>query len=301
MQYVLVAGATGFLGRKVVMELLKNHKKVRALVRPGSDARSLSLAGVDIVRGDLLEPDSLVPAMYGIDAVVTTAIGYSRRQPGDSLKTDDKGNRNLIDAAQRAGIQRFVFTSILTCDRATSVPHFHQKFLTEQYLERANIPFVALRPGGFIDTLLDFNRQDIARGRFRVMADPDAIASTIHSDDVARYLAQAVDTPTAVGKYIDIATQEPTTLREIAQTLSQTSERDIKLQVVPAMLRATFSAIAGVWSPTMADNAKAMSYVSSGQYVADISRQAQLWDVPTLEDSIRRWVKANSDLWTKEV
>lgn len=173
----------------------------------------------------------------------------------------------------------------------------NHSFFTEQHPEQANIPFVALRPGEFIDTLLDFNRHNIARGTFRVIADPDAISSTIHSDDVTRYLAQAVDTPAAAGKRIDIATQEPTMLRVIAQILSRISERDIKLQVVPAMLRTAFSAVAGLWNPIIQDNAKAMSYVSSGQYVADnISMQAQFWDVPTLEESIQRWVKANSYL-----
>ena len=100
---VLVVGATGDLGGRVVRELLARGKRVRAFVRPGSDAAKLETQGVEIVRGDMLDPASLDPAMLGMDAVVTSAIGYSHRKKGDSLKTDFEGNRNLVDAAKRAG------------------------------------------------------------------------------------------------------------------------------------------------------------------------------------------------------
>ena len=75
---VLVVGATGSLGGKVVDELLKRGKNVRALVRPTSDASRLESRGVEIARGDMLDVDSLVAAMNGADAVITTAAGYTR-------------------------------------------------------------------------------------------------------------------------------------------------------------------------------------------------------------------------------
>jgi uncharacterized protein YbjT (DUF2867 family) len=115
---VLVVGATGALGGRVVGELASRGRSVRALVREGSDASPLSEQGVEVVRGDLVDPASLEPALDGVDALVTTAAGYVRRRKGDSLAAvDDRGNRNLVDAARNAGLGRFVFTSILTCDR----------------------------------------------------------------------------------------------------------------------------------------------------------------------------------------
>ncbi|MFF4259390.1 NAD(P)H-binding protein [Streptomyces sp. NPDC001663] len=62
---VLVVGATGSLGSKVVDELLKRGKNVRALVRPASDASRLESRGVQSARGDMLNVDSLVAAMNG--------------------------------------------------------------------------------------------------------------------------------------------------------------------------------------------------------------------------------------------
>src|SRR5688572_24373351 len=137
---ILVVGATGSLGGKVVKELLTRGKRVRALVREGTNAGHLATAGVEIIRGDMLNRASLDRAMDGSGTVVTTAIGYLRRRKGDSLATvDDLGNRNLVDAARAANIDRFVFTSILTCDKAVDVPHFWQKKLIEDYLERSGV------------------------------------------------------------------------------------------------------------------------------------------------------------------
>jgi len=132
---VLVVGATGHLGRKVVDALQARGKRVRALVRPGSDASALEALSVSIVRGDMLDPDSLDRAMDGVDAVITTAAGYTGHTEGDTADIDVVGNANLAEAAHRAGVRRFILTSILTCDQTPQVPHFWHKKLAEDRLE----------------------------------------------------------------------------------------------------------------------------------------------------------------------
>jgi uncharacterized protein YbjT (DUF2867 family) len=94
----------------------------------------------------MMDPASLEAAMDGADAVITTAAGYTRHSKGDTAEIDTTGNRTLIDAASRAGIRRFVLTSILTCDQTPQVPHFWHKKLAEDRLEERGVPFVALRP-----------------------------------------------------------------------------------------------------------------------------------------------------------
>ncbi len=79
---VLVVGGTGMLGGQVVTALLSRGKRVRALVRPASDAAALMRAGVEIARGDMMEPASLLRAMDGVDAVITTAAGYTHHSRG---------------------------------------------------------------------------------------------------------------------------------------------------------------------------------------------------------------------------
>src|SRR2546428_9684132 len=147
----------------------------------------------------MLDPASLERAMSGSNAVVTTAAGYTRRRKGDSLeKVDDLGNRNLVDASKKMGIRRFVFTSILTCDQARDVPHFWQKKLIEDYLERSGVPFVALRPGAFLGggSARVFS-QGLEKGRMLAFASTTVRWTYIHPNDVARGLALARAVPRA--------------------------------------------------------------------------------------------------------
>lgn len=84
-QLVLVVGATGDPGGRAVDALLARGKRVRALVRVGTDPSRLAAKGVETTRGDMLDPPSLERAMRGVDAVVKTAAGDTRRRKGDSL------------------------------------------------------------------------------------------------------------------------------------------------------------------------------------------------------------------------
>jgi uncharacterized protein YbjT (DUF2867 family) len=96
---------------------LKLDIKVKALIRRGSNSGELQAQGVIVVEGDLSDPKSLPPALQNVDALITTAIGYTSKKRGDSLKSvDNIGNKNLVDAAAKLNIPRFVFTSILTAD-----------------------------------------------------------------------------------------------------------------------------------------------------------------------------------------
>jgi uncharacterized protein YbjT (DUF2867 family) len=290
---ILMVGATGLLGGKVVGELLRQGDEVTALVRDKEAAAPLARQGVRLVLGDLKDAESLHAGLAGgFDGLITTAYGYSHRRKGDSLASvDDVGNRNLIAAAQANGVGRFVFTSILTADRATSVPHFFQKARTETELERSTLDWVALRPGGFLDTLLGFNAASILKGKLIVPTDLAAPASTILSDDLARYLAEAVRAKGTTGERIDIATERPTSILEIAEILTKVTGVKVTAARPPAPLMGILKLVAMLGRGAMADNLRAMEYVATGEYVADLRRQTEVFGPPpTLEDSIRKWI-----------
>lgn len=288
---VLVVGATGLVGGRVA-RLLAQHRPVRALLRPGSDGSDLLNAGITCVSGDLTRPETLLPAVAGVGTVVTTAYGYGRRRPGDSLTSvDDLGNAALIAAAARAGVQRFVFTSILACDKAVDVPHFHQKYRTEQILAASGMPYTVLRPGGFIDTLLGFQESSLRKGRFPALTDPDAPASTIPSWEVARLLAAAVEHPEAAGRCIDIACAEPTTLRRITSMLSIAMGRPIALRTMPNWMSSILLRGLALMDSRMRGMDAAMRFIASGLYVADTHEQTRMFGpIETLESAIVRWV-----------
>lgn len=292
----LVIGGTGQLGGRVARTLVARGIPVRALVRQGSDAARLRSIGVEVVAGDMLDPRSLDRAMDGVAAVATTAIGYMRRRKGDSLESvDDRGNRNLVDAARRAKLDRFVFTSILGADRASYVPHFHQKQVIEDYLESSGVPFVALRPGSLIAVGPggDFWAKDLRSGRITSFGAPDARWSYVDMDDVARCAALATTEPRAIGRRVDVAWDRAVSTRELAAVFAQLLGRPIKVRSLPWVLLSRGMAIAGLFNPWMRDAAAMGRFILSGGYIADTSAMRELFGpVPTVEQTLRNYLVA---------
>ncbi|WP_210571045.1 SDR family oxidoreductase [Streptomyces sp. GESEQ-4] len=286
---VLVVGATGSLGGKVVDELLGRGKNVRALVRPTTDASRLEKRGVEIARGDMLDLDSLVTAMNGVDAVITTAAGYTRG--GKSAHDiDTVGNANLAEAAHRAGIRRFVLTSILTSDQTPQVPHFWHKKIAEDKLEQLGVPFVALRPGAFLDQVATMAGNPIDKGRLIWVAKAGVPLTFVHTADLAAYLAAAVDAEADNGERIDIGWDRPVSMREVADLMGRRAGRKIKVWAVPSIVVRAAGAVVGRFNPVVKDMAAMFGWFDTGRYVADPRRQEQLFGpAPTAEDALARY------------
>jgi len=290
--HVLVVGGTGHLGGQVVEALLGRGKQVRALVRPASDASGLEMLGVEIARGDLMQPESLLRAMEGADAVVTSAAGYTRHSKGDGPDIDTVGNRNLAEAAGRAGVRRFVLTSILTCDQTPDVPHFWHKKLTEDRLEELGVPFVALRPGAFLDQLTQMGGDPFAKRRLMWFGSATIPLTFVLAADVAGHLAEAVDAAGVEGQRIDLGWDRPVSMRDIAEISGRLLGERIRVRTVPAGALRAAGAVVGRFNPMVKDLDAMLRWFQTGRYVADTTRQGEVFGpVPTAEDAIGRLLR----------
>ncbi|MBA4420390.1 MAG: epimerase [Anaerolinea sp.] len=120
---ILVTGATGHIGNVLIRELLQNGEKVRAMVLPKDDLTPIKYLDVEIVIGDVLEQDSLVRAMRGVDTVYHLA-GLISIMPGDAdllQQINVDGTRNMLSAARENQVKRFVYTSSIHA--LTRQPH----------------------------------------------------------------------------------------------------------------------------------------------------------------------------------
>lgn len=286
---VLVVGGTGMLGGQVVTALLDRGREVRALVRPGSDASRLESWGVQIVRGDMMDPRSLDQAMAGADAVITTAAGYTKHRKGDSPATDTTGNANLAEAAARAGVRRFVLTSILTCDETPQVPHFWHKKLMEDKLDGLGVPFVALRPGAFLDQVTRFGGDPVTKGKLMWFGSPNVPLTFVLTPDLAGYLADAVDARGVDGERIDIGWDQPVRMKDVADMMGRLSGSRVGVRSVPLRVLKTAGVVLGRVNPTVPDMASMMGWFQTGRYIANTTRQRAVFGPPpTAEDAIRR-------------
>jgi dihydroflavonol-4-reductase len=109
----LVTGATGFLGSHVARELAGRGGSVRVLVRPSSDSRALDGLDAERFSGDLRDRASLERAVDNVQRIYHVAADYRlwARNPREIYESNVTGTQNLLDAARRAGVERFIYTS----------------------------------------------------------------------------------------------------------------------------------------------------------------------------------------------
>jgi uncharacterized protein YbjT (DUF2867 family) len=150
---ILITGATGTIGRQVVEQLAARGAAVRALVR--DPARADFPAGVELVQGDLTDPDSLRSAFAGVSAFFLL-----------NAVTPDEFTQALIalNVAREAGVERVVYLSVIHSDRFVNVPHFAGKFGVERMIEQMGLSATILRPAYFMNNELTIKDAVLAYG-----------------------------------------------------------------------------------------------------------------------------------------
>src|SRR5438477_537963 len=145
---VLVTGATGRQGGAVIRQMLSRGSKLRALTRKPGDVAALELTrqGVDVVAGDLEVPDSLGPAVRGAYGVYSVqdfwAVGEKR---------EVQQGKNLADAARKAGVEHFVYSSVGGAERNSGIDHWESKWEIEKHIRKLGLPATMLRPVAFME------------------------------------------------------------------------------------------------------------------------------------------------------
>ena len=113
---VLVTGATGFIGSNLVRMLWQDGYQVRALIRPGSNAKAIEDAEIELVQGDILDRESVIRAANGCQALFHCAAAYTFWSPHPEMvyRTNVQGTTIVLDAARDAGVSKVVYTSTVS-------------------------------------------------------------------------------------------------------------------------------------------------------------------------------------------
>jgi uncharacterized protein YbjT (DUF2867 family) len=163
---VLVTGGTGFIGPHVVHTLRAKETPVRALVRNPARATRLVAWGAEPVPGDVTDPASLAAACEGVEAVIHL-VAIIRGGSVDFERVMSQGTKNVVAAAQEAGVRRFVLASALGLNERSkdAVPYFKAKWQMEEAVRASGLEHVILRPsfvfgrdGGVLPTFVRLAR-----------------------------------------------------------------------------------------------------------------------------------------------
>jgi uncharacterized protein YbjT (DUF2867 family) len=191
---ILVVGASGALGRPVCRRLRERGVAVRGLMRHPQRAADLAALGVQTVRGDLVEPATLVAALEGCDRVLACAHGLLGRGRWRSESVDDAGHRALIAAARAARVDRFVYVSGFGVAPDHPVDFFRTKHAIEGVLAASGLAHVVLRPTAFMDQHVHlFNGLNVLRkGKAQLIGPGRKPRCFVATDDVAEVAVHAL-------------------------------------------------------------------------------------------------------------
>lgn len=223
---VLVTGATGFVGPHVVHTLRARDLPVRALVRDAGRATRLKAWGIELVEGDVTDANSLRAACAGVDAVIHQ-VAIIKGAPADFERVMSEGTRNLVSAAQNAGVRRFVLASALGLDERTkdAVPYYGAKWEMERAVRESGIEHVIFRPSFVFGKDGGVLPRFVRLARFApvtpIVGPGTQKLQPIWVDDVAAYYARALDLPSAAGRTFEIGGPDAVTWNEFWERLKR--------------------------------------------------------------------------------
>jgi NADH dehydrogenase len=223
---VLVTGATGFVGPHAVHALRAREVPVRALVRDPQRASRLASWGAELVQGDVTDLTSLRAAVAGVDSIVHL-VAIIKGSRADFERVMAQGTRDLVAAAQDAGVRRFVLASALGLNERSrdAVPYFAAKWEMERAVKESGLEYVIFRPsfvfgkdGGVLPTFVRLARfapvtPIVGPGTQRLQP--------IWVEDVAEYYARAIDLPAAANRTFEIGGPDAPTWNEFWDRLKR--------------------------------------------------------------------------------
>ncbi len=232
MKRILVAGSTGYLGGFVCRELKARGHFVRALARSPEKLAPLRDSLGEVVEAQVTQPESLEQVCDGID-VVFSSVGITRQKDGLTFRdVDYQGNRNLLDAALRAGVQKFVYVSAVngTRLRHLDIVDAHEAFIEE--LEASGLDHTVVRPTGYFSDMsgvLEMAR----RGRVWLIGSGTNRVNPIHGADLAVVCADAIESS---DREIAVGGPQTMTWREVAQLAFEVLDQPARVTCIPVWL-----------------------------------------------------------------
>lgn len=231
---ILVVGGTGTLGRQVVRRALDEGYEVRCIVRPRlSPADFLRDWGATTVQADLTDPSSIPAALVGVSIVIDCATA----RPEESTdKIDWEGKSALIQSAQAMGIQRYIFCSILHCDKHPEVPLMNIKHCTEQYLAASGLNYTVFRLCGFMQAIIGNYAVPILEEKAVWGTTDQTRTAYMDTQDVARLIMASLRTEAAVGRTLPLSGPQAYSNDQVIALCEQLADCDAEVSNIPVWL-----------------------------------------------------------------
>jgi uncharacterized protein YbjT (DUF2867 family) len=263
---LLVVGATGTLGRQIARRALDEGYQVRCLVRSFKRAAFLKEWGAELVRGNLCDPETLPAAFDGVTAVIDAAT--ARATDSLSIKQVDwEGKLALMQAAKSAGVQRYIFFSILDAEKYPDVPLMEIKRCNEAALAESGLNYTILRLAGFMQGLIGQYAIPILDNQAVWMTGEVVPIAYMNTQDIAKFAIRALSVPETENKTFPVVGTRAWSGDEIVALCNRLAGKEAKIIRSPLSLLRTVRKIARFfqWSWNVADRLAFVEVLASGK------------------------------------
>jgi len=209
---ILIAGATGYLGKYVVKEFKKRGYYVRALARGESRLDSIRPFIDEAWIGEITDPSTLRGVCHGMDYVFSS-VGITRQKDGLSyMDVDYGGNRNLLDEALKSKISSFMYISGFNAEKLSRLKIVNAKERFASELKSSGMNYVIVRPNGFFSDMEELLKM-ARKGKVSLFGKGNYLINPIHGADLASFCSQEIG-----GRNLELDIGGPDTLthRQIA-------------------------------------------------------------------------------------
>jgi uncharacterized protein YbjT (DUF2867 family) len=254
MTTVLVAGATGALGRHVAAALRGRGYRVRALTRTAAHGAGLAPYVDEVVVGDATQPATIAQVCAGVERVFSclgqsVSADFANRGPGYHA-IDYVGNHHLIEAARASGVQRFAYVSVYGAERFPQLAYMQAHARVAAELRSSGLGHAIICPTGFFSAftaILDMARS----GTATLFGDGSARSNPIHEADLAEVCADAVTQDQDAT--IEVGGPEVVTRLQIVEAAFAALGKPPKIMRVPAWSASVVAALSAPVAPRISE------------------------------------------------
>lgn len=233
MKKVLVAGATGYLGKYVTQEFKMQGYWVRTLARNATKLENLNECYDEIFIGEVINPNSLKGICKGVD-IVFTSIGITKQKDNLTyMDVDYQGNMNLLKEAKKEGVSKFIYVSVFNATKMKNLKGIKAKLKFEEDLKKSGLDYSIIYPNGFFSDMMEYLEM-AKKGKGMVIGTGENKINPIHGADLAEICVNAV-----VGDEteINIGGPEVLTHREIFEIAFKILNKKVKISIFHMWMR----------------------------------------------------------------
>lgn len=285
---ILVTGAGGFIGSRLVQELVRRGHRVRCMDRhPGTQP-----SGVEQVQADLLQPESLAEAFAGVAAAYYLVHSMGRGK-GDFAEQDRQAARNFVAAAEAAGVQRVIYLGGLGETGDNLSHHLASRLEVARILQSGRFSTTFLRAAVIIGYGgASYEMVHCLVRRLPIMITPRWVSTRnqpIAVHDVIGYLAGCLEEPGTAGQTFDIGGPEVLTYREMMERFARIEGRWLKIIPVPVLTPKLSAYWVGLVTPVKSAIAIALIEGLKNEVICRDHRIRELVPIPLtpFDDALR--------------